>query len=366
MDISARATSLADRPHWAIRVTSARTRREDRSSISSHPLADLGGLEASGYIIAGSLDGCRDFPRLEVPAMSKNAPSDASPLVGERDGEHVVVQPLLGRLEPGLEPMALPALGLDQHDPRRLDEQDPQVAIATLRYLAEDRAIPSRDLLGDEPQPSGEVAALGKRIPIANRSHHRAGDDRPDPRHAHQPLTTDISVGDGFDLARQGLDARIEPAPVASQVLDDVHHAWRQDIGGRGQDARQLSTQEALPLPDGDAALEKEGADLIDNAGALANQPLAHAVQRLQVELIGGLRRYELHRWPLHRLGDRLRVAEVVLLALRVGAHVLRRHQPGVVTKTLELATKMMRADAGLHADQAWRQVGEPRFHLAA
>ena len=35
MDISARAT---------IRVTSVRMRREDRTSISSHPLADLGGL----------------------------------------------------------------------------------------------------------------------------------------------------------------------------------------------------------------------------------------------------------------------------------------------------------------------------------
>src|SRR5216684_3296517 len=52
MDISARATSLADRPHWAIRVTSARTRREDRSSISSLPLADLGGLVVSVYVIA--------------------------------------------------------------------------------------------------------------------------------------------------------------------------------------------------------------------------------------------------------------------------------------------------------------------------
>ncbi len=43
MDISARATLLADRPLWTIRVTSVRTRREDRSSISSDPLADLGG-----------------------------------------------------------------------------------------------------------------------------------------------------------------------------------------------------------------------------------------------------------------------------------------------------------------------------------
>jgi hypothetical protein len=42
MDISARATSLTDRPQRAIWVTSVRTRREDRTSISSHPLADLG------------------------------------------------------------------------------------------------------------------------------------------------------------------------------------------------------------------------------------------------------------------------------------------------------------------------------------
>src|SRR5260370_34346939 len=42
MDISARAISLTDRPQRAIWVTSVRMRREDRSSISSHPLADLG------------------------------------------------------------------------------------------------------------------------------------------------------------------------------------------------------------------------------------------------------------------------------------------------------------------------------------
>jgi hypothetical protein len=43
MDISAPAISLADRPQRAIWVTSIRKRREDRSSISSHPLADLRG-----------------------------------------------------------------------------------------------------------------------------------------------------------------------------------------------------------------------------------------------------------------------------------------------------------------------------------
>src|SRR5215813_1334217 len=51
MDISAHAISLADRPQRAKWVTSARTRREDRSSISSHPLADLGGLAVPDYVI---------------------------------------------------------------------------------------------------------------------------------------------------------------------------------------------------------------------------------------------------------------------------------------------------------------------------
>jgi hypothetical protein len=96
--------------------------------------------------------------------MSKDAPSNAGELVGERDGEDVVMQPLLGRLEPRLEAVALRAVGLDQHNPCRLDEQDTQVAIAALGYLAEDGAVAGRDLLGDEPQPGGEVAAFRQRI----------------------------------------------------------------------------------------------------------------------------------------------------------------------------------------------------------
>jgi len=50
MGISARAISLADRPQRAIRVTSVRKRREDRTSISSHPLADLGGQGVSIWL----------------------------------------------------------------------------------------------------------------------------------------------------------------------------------------------------------------------------------------------------------------------------------------------------------------------------
>jgi hypothetical protein len=38
---------------------------------------------------------------------------------------------------------------------------------------------------------------------------------------------------------------------------------------------------------------------------------------------------------------------------------------PGIVTKRCEFAAQVMCADAGFHADQARRYIGEPRFHLA-
>jgi hypothetical protein len=58
--------------------------------------------------------------------------------------------------------------------------------------------------------------------------------------------------------------------------------------------------------------------------------------------------------WPVFRM-SRPTIAEVVLLSLRIGADVLRRHQPSIMAKRFKLATEMVRANAGLHADQARR-----------
>jgi hypothetical protein len=100
-------------------------------------------------------------------------------------------------------------------------------------------------------------------------------------------------------------------------------------------------------LPHGHATLQQEGADLIDDTRALTHQTLAHAVKRLQVELLGGLGCDELHRRTLHRLG----ITEVVLLPSRVGTHIFSWHQPSVVTKRCEFAAQMMRPDASLQTN---------------
>jgi hypothetical protein len=91
---------------------------------------------------------------------------------------------------------------------------------------------------------------------------------------------------------------------------------------------RQLRPQERQPLPHDDAPLQQKSANLIDDASALVDQPLSDAVQCLQVKLIGRLCHHKLHRGPLHRFSNGLRISEVVLLPLRIRPHVLCWHQP--------------------------------------
>jgi hypothetical protein len=50
-----------------------------------------------------------------------------------------------------------------------------------------------------------------------------------------------------------------------------------------GKDTRQFGAQEAQPLAHRNPALQQEGTNLVDDASALADQPFAHPVQRLQV-----------------------------------------------------------------------------------
>src|ERR1700752_355437 len=50
-------------------------------------------------------------------------------------------------------------------------------------------------------------------------------------------------------------------------------------------------------LPDGDAALDQEAADLIDRSGALADEARSHAMQRQQIHLSRRLDRLDYDLW---------------------------------------------------------------------
>jgi hypothetical protein len=61
----------------------------------------------------------------------------------------------------------------------------------------------------------------------------------------------------------------------------------------------------------------------------------------------------------------RFGISGIVLVALDVGLHVLRWHQPHPVAKLREFTCPVMGRGAGLHADQARRQRFEELQHLA-
>src|SRR5262249_62076363 len=89
-------------------------------------------------------------------------------------------------------------------------------------------------------------------------------------------------------------------------------------------------------------------------------------MEREKIALLGRFDRDEVHGRSLHRLGDRLGIAVVVLVSLEEGLDVLRGDQADVVTECLNLACDVMRARAGFEADEAGWQIDEPAYELAA
>ena len=159
----------------------------------------------------------------------------------------------------------------------------------------------------------------------ADRGDRRTRDDRPDAGHRHQP----VACRSPQASAPSSLDRNSMRS--SSRCQSSASPSMRCSMRGDRTSVRLASTpgnsmRRKRSLAHRNAALQQEGANLIDDAGALADQPLAHAVNGLQVELIAGLGGDEPHRRTLHRFGDRLRIAEVILLSFAVRTDVFRRH----------------------------------------
>ena len=91
--------------------------------------------------------------------MSQNTPSDAGQLVGEGDRQHVGMQPLLGRLDPGLEPVALPAKSTPI--PRVLYRSDRKAGRERLEDRLRQRLVMVSDAWDDFPECRKRDAVYG-------------------------------------------------------------------------------------------------------------------------------------------------------------------------------------------------------------
>ena len=81
----------------------------------------------------------------------------------------------------------------------------------------------------------------------------------------------------------------------------------------------------------------------------------AHAMQRLQVQLIGRFGSDELHGWSLDSFSDCFSIAEIVLLPFAIRFDVLRWHEPSVVAYRMQPAAEVW---APTHASMPIKQGG--------
>jgi hypothetical protein len=137
-------------------------------------------------------------------------------------------------------------------------------------------------------------------------------------------------------LLIQGRDRLIDGAPLRPQALDQPAQHGAELVRVGFEQARQRLLQAAPAACHGDRALEQKAPDLVDQRGAHPDQPVARPVQRRHVELRRRLDRHKAHLRPLHRLADRLRVGEVVLVRLDDGL----TYWPGISRTSWPCAAK--------------------------
>src|SRR5260370_13892237 len=118
------------------------------------------------------------------------------------------------------------------------------------------------------------------------------------------------------------------------------------------------------PLPQSYASFEQQSTNLVDDCRAPHHPALAHAMQRLHIQLVIGFDRHEAHGWPSDSLGDRLSIDIVALVRLHVGLHILCRYQPHLVSLFPQCPAKKMRTSAGFHANQPDVYVGSEAQQL--
>src|SRR5262245_43027988 len=105
-------------------------------------------------------------------------------------------------------------------------------------------------------------------------------------------------------------------------------------------------------------------AQSVHQARTLAHQPLPATVQQHRYLLVSRLDRHKAHRRAPNRLADRFRIGGIMLVALDVRLHVLRRHQSHLVAKRAQLPPPVVRRRARLQANQTGRQLTEERQNL--
>jgi hypothetical protein len=112
--------------------------------------------------------------------------------------------------------------------------------------------------------------------------------------------------------------------------------------------------------------LGKMRADRIDYGGLLPNEEMTRAMKHEAALLLERLGLNEAHARSHDSFTDGFGIGSIVLLALEIGLHVGRRHQPNSVAEGLQLTRPMVGRSASLDANETRRKLLKEGHNLAA
>jgi hypothetical protein len=142
------------------------------------------------------------------------------------------------------------------------------------RGTSPSHAARSRPLSKTVPLPTAATSAVAFRAPIPGISQ------------SHRQASSRLAVA--ASSASNAAISFVQGAPFRPQVLDQVTDARRQPVFLVRADRREPRLQDPL-----DPTLEQDGAQLVDQGRAAADQSVAHAMDCMKVQLCLTLQRHD-------------------------------------------------------------------------
>ena len=135
--------------------------------------------------------------------MGQNAPGDTGQLVGERDRQHVAMQPLLGGFDPRLEPVQRSQLfGRIRTTQAACTNRTRRSRLPRFDILPRMVRSPVEICFGTRPSQAAKSRPFEKASPVPIAATMALEMIGPMPgRNAHQPLAAGVLVRKGCDLA---------------------------------------------------------------------------------------------------------------------------------------------------------------------
>lgn len=220
---------------------------------------------------------CRlEFGGSQLGVAAEQCPDDARVLGGDGHAGAVIAATFTHGQRPTREPV-LASLGGLQDGARAEDQQGSQVRIAASGDVAEASLAAGRVLPWHEAEPGGELPPIGELVGIADTSDESRGAERPDTvedLHAPRALVAAAHadevalVIDQVLIEESGVGQQIgqHPRDWHGQLLEQHRHAPTDLDGALRQDVAELGEQ---------------AADSVERRGALRDEALAYAMQRV-------------------------------------------------------------------------------------